>query len=124
MEKLRRDLKAVSKRLSNLVQQLEKIIIKVDEQIQFSKIPKVKSTRKKAVKTVPEKKAVVRKTAPASASDKIFQIIKKSKKGINTKDLIKKTGYDKKSVSNAIYKLIKQGKIKTVAKGVYVKTKF
>jgi biopolymer transport protein ExbD len=47
MEKLRRDLKDVSKRLSNLVQQLEKIIIRVDKRIQFSKIPKVKSTIKK-----------------------------------------------------------------------------
>lgn len=74
MEKLRRDLKAVSKRLSNLVHQLEKIIIKVDEQIQFSKIPKVKSTRIKAVKTVPEKKAAIRKTAPPTAVDTIYSI--------------------------------------------------
>jgi predicted transcriptional regulator len=73
------------------------------------------------VKTVPVKKAAVRKTAPPTASDNIFQIIKKSKKGINTKDLIKITGYDKKSVSDAIYKLTKQGKIKTVSKGVYIK---
>jgi hypothetical protein len=122
MEKLRRDLKAVSKRLSNLVRQLEKIIIKVDEQIQFYKIPKVKSTRKKAVKTVPEKKAVVRKTAPPTAVDTIYSIIRKSKRGINTSELMEKTGYERKSVSNAIYKLTKQGKIKTVAKGVYVKS--
>jgi hypothetical protein len=122
MEKLRKDLKAASKTLSNLAQKLEKIRKKVDEEVKLSKLPKVKSVKKKAVKTVPAKRAIVRKTAPPNASDKIFLIIKRSKKGINTSDLMKKTGYERKSISNAIYKLTKQGKIKTAAKGVYVKS--
>ena len=121
MEKLNRELKAVSKTLSILAQKVEKIRKKVDEQIRFSKLSKVKPVKKKAVKSVPSKKVVVRKTAPPTAADNIFLIIKESKTGINTSDLMIKTGYYRKSISNTIYKLTKQGKIKTVAKGVYVK---
>jgi len=121
MDKLRKELNAVSKTLSKLVQKLEKIQKRVDERARRLKILKGRPVKKKAVNKVPAKKAVVRKTAPPTAADNIFSIIKKSKKGVNTSDLMKKTGYERKAVSNAIYKLTKQGKIKTAAKGVYVK---
>lgn len=121
MDKLRKDINAVSKILSKLTQKIEKIRKDVDKQVQFSKKTKAKSVKKKAVKKVPAKKPVVRKTAPPTAVDTIYTIIRKSKKGVTTSELMKRTGYERKSISNAIYKLTKQGKIKTVAKGVYVK---
>jgi hypothetical protein len=34
---------------------------------------------------------------------------------------LKKTGYDRKKVANMVYRLGKQGKIKSIKKGVYVK---
>jgi hypothetical protein len=116
MKNFKKDLKAVSKALLNLTQNIEKMQKEVDTHVQPAKKPKVK-----AVKKTPAKKVLVRKTAPATAADKIFAIIQKSKKGINTEALMKKTGYERKSIFNVIYKLTKQGKIKTVAKGVYVK---
>jgi len=124
MDKLRKELSVVSKTLSNLAQKVEKIQKKVDEQARRLKIPKYQPTKKKAMKKIPAKKTVVKKTAPPTAADKIYSFIKKSKKGIKTSDLMKKTGYDRKPVSSAIYKLTKQRKIKTVAKGTYVKTSF
>ena len=116
MKNFKKDLKAVSKALLNLAQKIEKMQKEVDTHVQPAKKPKIK-----AVKKTPAKKVIVRKTAPATAADKIFVIIQKSKKGINTEALMKNTGYERKSISNVIYKLTKQGKIKTVAKGVYVK---
>lgn len=116
MKKLKKDLTFISKTLSDLAQQVEKMQKKVEKRGKLLKKPKAKP-----IKTVPAKRIIVRKTAPPTAADKIFSIIRKSKKGINTKDLMKKTGYERKSISNAIYKLTKQGKIKTVSKGVYIK---
>jgi predicted Rossmann fold nucleotide-binding protein DprA/Smf involved in DNA uptake len=115
-KKLKKDLQSVSKTLYALAQKLEKMQKEIDKQ---EKSPK--RVKAKAVKKAPVKKVVVRRTAPPTSVDKIFAIIKRSKKGVKTADLMKKTGYERKAVSNAIYRLTKQGKIKTVNKGVYVK---
>ena len=79
--------------------------------------PKKKPARKTAVKA-PKKKAA---KAPAAA-ETVYLAISKSKKGVNTNTLMKETGYDRKKVANMVYKLSKQGKIKSIQKGVYVKT--
>ena len=115
-KKLKKDLKAISKALYAIAQKLEKMHDAIDKQEKTPKRPKAK-----ALKKVPAKKVIVRRTAPPTAADKIFAIIKRSKKGVNTEALMKKIGYERKAVSNAIYKLTKQGKIKIVTKGVYVK---
>ena len=115
MKKLQRDLKAILKTIYSLAQKVEKMQKEVDNKIKTNK-----KQKPKAVKKAPTNKVVVRKTAPASAADKIFAIIKRSK-GVNIETLMNKTGYERKAVYNVIYKLTKQGKIKTVTKGVYVK---
>ena len=50
----------------------------------------------------------------------IFAVIKGSKKGVNTATLMKKTVFNEKKVFNNLYKLKKQGKIKSEIKGVYM----
>ena len=103
------------------------------------KVVKKKIVKKKIVKkTVAKKKAAPakkkavtkKKAAPAkkkagkakeSVIDKVFDVIKRSKKGIDNDGIKKKTGFDSRQVSNAIYKLTKKGDIKTAARGMYVK---
>jgi hypothetical protein len=119
IKKMKKDLQAVNKQLKALVKKTERLIRAV-EKLDKPKAEK-KPVKKKAVKKVPAKKVVVSRSAPPTAADNIFAIIKRSKKGVNTKALMKKTGYERRSISNAIYKLTKQGKIKSAAKGVYVK---
>jgi DNA polymerase-2 len=82
----------------------------------------------KAPPTIPKKKAVakkpVKKTVGAkqpTAVDAVFGTIKRSKKGVNIASIKQKTGYDNKKIHNLVYKLKKQGKIKSPIKGVYVK---
>jgi len=82
--------------------------------------------KKKAVRKAPKKRVVVKKTAPKKAApvtavDTVFGIIKNSKKGIGTTALMEKTGYNQKKIANLVFKLRKQGKIKSVDRGVYVK---
>ena len=88
--------------------------------------------KKKAAKKAPAKKAAAKKKAPAkkapakkaakvTAADAVLKVINRTKKGVNTATLMKKTGFDNKKVANIIFKLKKQGKIKNPQKGLYVK---
>ncbi len=79
-----------------------------------------KSSKKKAVKKAP-KRAVSKKAKPPTTADTVLRIINRSKKGVNTATLMERTGYDQKKIANLVYKLKKQGKIKSVNKGVYLK---
>lgn len=89
-----------------------------------NKLEKLKVAEKQKTKQVHVKgvkEAVPKKAEPATAVDTVLAIINSSKKGIGTTALMEKTGYNQKKISNLVYKLGKQGKIKSVSKGVYVK---
>ena len=78
-------------------------------------VAKKVATKKRAVKKVAAKKTT------KTVIDTVLTIIKKSKKGVNTATLMKKTGFSEKQIHNNVYKLKKQGKVKSVGRGVYVK---
>ncbi len=141
MEKLKKDLEAILKTLNGLVQKVQKLQEQIGEQAKPTKKPKAKAVKKKAVKKAPArkvaakkapvkkvavkkaapKKAVPKKAKPATAADTVLAIINRYKKGVNNAALMEKTGYNQKKISNLVFKLRKQGKVKSVAKGVYVK---
>ena len=126
MKKLEKDLEAILKALNGLAQKVEKLQEQIGEETKPTKKPKAKAVKKKAVRKAPKKRVVVKKTAPKKAApvtavDTVFGIIKNSKKGIGTTALMEKTGYNQKKIANLVFKLRKQGKIKSVDRGVYVK---
>ncbi len=55
------------------------------------------------------------------AVDVVYKAISSSKKGVDLATLAKKTGFEKKKIHNSIYRLKKQGKVRSVGRGVYVK---
>ena len=127
-QQLKKQLATASKSLVNLSKQLEKISIHVDKLQAAEKVAKKKPAVKK--KAAAKKKPAVRKKAgvkkPAAAKGEtvlgsVFDSIKRSKKGVAIEKIKEKTGYDGRQLSNALYKLTKQGKIKTVSRGVYLK---
>jgi len=126
MKKLKKDLEAILKALNGLAQKVEKLQEQIGEETKPTKKPKAKAVKKKAVRKAPKKRVVVKKTspkkaAPVTAVDTVFGIIKNSKKGIGTTALMEKTSYNQKKIANLVFKLRKQGKIKSVDRGVYVK---
>jgi predicted Rossmann fold nucleotide-binding protein DprA/Smf involved in DNA uptake len=126
MNKLKKDLEAILKGLNGLVQKVQKLQEQIGEETKPTKKPKAKVVKKKAVMKAPAKKVAVKKAAPkkatqATAVDTVLAIIKNSKKGVGMAALMEKTGYNQKKIANLVFKLKKQGKIKSVAKGVYVK---
>ena len=113
-----KDLQAISKELTKLANQTEKLA---------AALGKAKKPAAKSVKTKTKAKAVTKK-APAKVAkktdtDKVLAIINRSKKGVDTATLMKKTGFDQKKVRNMLNRTYKQGKITRVEKGIYVGVK-
>lgn len=86
--------------------------------------PKTKTKTSKKAKT--GVKADRRKKAAGAqamtAIDTVFDIVKKSSKPVDMAALRGKTGFESKKIANILFKLKKQGKIKSVGKGVYTTT--
>jgi predicted Rossmann fold nucleotide-binding protein DprA/Smf involved in DNA uptake len=131
MTKLKKDLEAILKTLNGLIQKVQKLQEQIGEETVPTKKPKAKAVKKKAVKKAPARKVAAKKAAPkkalpkkpkpATAVDTVLAIIRRSKKGVGMAALMEKTGYNQKKIANLVFKLRKQGKIKSVDRGVYVK---
>ena len=113
MTQIKKDLKAVEKDLKKLAQKTDRMIKQLErlEKAQVAKKPKAKAV----------KKAVAKKPAKLTASETVLAIVKRSRKGINTATLEKKTGLKDNHIRTILYRLRKQGKIKRDLKGLYVK---
>ena len=99
--------------LKTLARQTDKLIKAVNR---FEKEKAAK--RKKAKK--PARKAPAKKATKVTDTDKVLNIIKRSKKGVDVPTLMKKTGFEEKKVRNIISRAFSQKKIKRVARGIYV----
>ena len=115
MKKLKDQLKTISKSLTSLSNQVEKIIKQVD------KLQPKKAAAPK--KTAAKKKVTAKKTPakPQTVIDTILNAVKKTRKGITIAQLKEKTDFTSKQLSNALYKLSKKGKIQAKLRGLYVK---
>ena len=99
-----KDLQAISKELTKLAKQTEKLA---------AALGKAEKPKAKSVKTKTKAKAVTKK-APAKGgkktdTDKVLAIINRSKKGVDTATLMKKTGFDQKKVRNMLQQDIQTG---------------
>ena len=109
MKELKKSLEKVASDLKKIAGQVERLAGKLEAQ---SKAAPAKTVAKK----------VSKKTATQpTAADTVYKVIARLKKGANMAAIKQKTGYDAKKIHNLVYKLKKQGKIKSEAKGVYVK---
>ena len=112
MKKLEIQLKTVSKSLAALSKQVEKLSQQVTK-------------ASPAKKTAPaKKKSGAGKAAPAGGKtvlDAVFDVIKRTKKGVTVAQLKQKTNLDARQLSNALYKLSKKGQVYAKSRGLYVK---
>jgi predicted Rossmann fold nucleotide-binding protein DprA/Smf involved in DNA uptake len=113
MKKLEKQLKTVANSLATLSQKVEKLSQEV-------------SQAQPAPKTAAGKKAAAPKTAAAPSGaatvlDTVFDVIKRSRKGVTVAQLKEKTNLNARQLSNALYKLSKKGKVYAKSRGLYVK---
>ena len=112
-----KDLEAISKELTKLATQTEKLA---------AALGKAEKPVAKYVKQTTKAKAVTKKAVKGGKktdTDKLLAFINRSKKGVDTAMLMKKTGFDQKKVRNMLNRTYKQGKITRVGKGIYVGAK-
>ena len=106
----KRDLQSLQRQIKALEKKMDKLIVAAE-----------KSEKPKAAKKAPAKKVpAAKRAAKPTATDQVLGIIKRSKKGVNIKTLMDKTGFNNKKVTNILQRTYKQGKIKRVGKGIYV----
>jgi septal ring factor EnvC (AmiA/AmiB activator) len=98
--------------LKTLTRQTDRLIKAVNK---FEK--EMAAKRKKAQK--PARKAPAKKTKKVTDTDKVLNIIKRSKKGVDVPTLMKKTGFEEKKVRNIISRAFSQKKIKRTSRGIY-----
>jgi len=129
MVKLKKDLQAVTRELKALTKKTERLMKAADklEKAQAAKKPKPRAKAKaKPARKAVAKKTTARKKAPAkkkatktTATDKVLQIINRSKRGVDVPALMKKTGFDEKKVRNIVARAFSQKKIKRMGRGTY-----
>ena len=131
MKALKKDLQSVVKSLKLLTKQTEQIakaLGKLETSRPVKKRPIVKSKKKivtkkaskKAVTKKASKKTSAKKATSKTATDTVLSIIKRSKRGLNTAALEKKTTFDSIKIRNIIFRLKRQGKIQSKSRGIYV----
>ena len=131
MKKITAQLKTLSKSLDTISKKVEKLIQDADKLQAPKKAAPAKKTaakktaaKKAAAKKTAAKKTAAKKAAPAqqlTMLDSVFDIIKRTKKGVTVAQLKEKTKLNSRQLSNALYKLTKKGKIQTKSRGLYVK---
>jgi glutamate mutase epsilon subunit len=118
---IKRELTAMKKDITAIGKKLEKILKAVEK---GEKATPAKASKAKAVKAKPVKKATKapakKKAVKVTDTDQVLKIINRSKKGVNTATLMKKTGFNQKKVRNILNRTFKQGKVKRADKGIYV----
>jgi predicted Rossmann fold nucleotide-binding protein DprA/Smf involved in DNA uptake len=121
--------KAVVEGLRSISQGVEAIAKKLEDSFTEEKPkakpkakPKKKPTGRKAKAKAQQKavKKIVDKKI--TATDTVLAIVKRSKKGVSVDTIAEKTGYNKSKIYNILSTLKKLGKIKTISRGVYMKT--
>lgn len=111
MKKLQTELKAISKSLAALTQKVEKL------SQQAANAPA-------APKAAPAPKAPAKKAKTAGAGgktvlDTVYDVIKRTKKGVTVAQLKQKTNLNARQLSNALYKLSKKGQVYAKSRGLY-----
>jgi tRNA A37 threonylcarbamoyladenosine synthetase subunit TsaC/SUA5/YrdC len=116
LQALNMDIKALERKMEKLIKEFDKgKITKVTKKV-TAKPAQAKTTKRAPAKKAPAKKGAVKLTA----TDKVLRIINRSKRGVNTATLMKKTGFNQKKVTNILQRTYKMGKIKRVGTGIYV----
>ena len=113
---IKRELTTVQKKLTTIKLKVDNLIAAVEK----SETKVAKPSKAEAVRVAAKKAPAKKKAVTVTATDQILKIINRSKKGVNTATLMKKTGIDQKKVRNILNRTFKQGKIKRADKGIYV----
>ena len=114
MKKLQEQLALISRTLTGLAKQVDKVARRVGK-ASPSAGGAVRTGRQRPRSTP----AALKRTDTVLES--VYNAIRRSRNGLSTSQLITKTQLEPRQLSNALYKLSKKGLVRTRARGTYVK---
>jgi predicted Rossmann fold nucleotide-binding protein DprA/Smf involved in DNA uptake len=117
VKQMKKDVNALTKELRSLTQKVEKIVKALEKLVKPQAKPK--PVKKPAAKKT-AKKPTENKAPKGSVTDAIMGVIQSSSEGVNTDQIMKQTGLNKRQVWGTINRAKKEGKVKTVKRGIYV----
>jgi hypothetical protein len=125
MKNLKKDLRALSKKLEALVGKVDKVKKDIDKleggAVAGKGAGKTRATRKTNVRA---KGRIKRKKGVAvTATDRVINMIKRSKQGLDVPTLIKRSGFEDRKVRNILARAFKQGRIARAGRGIYAAQK-
>ena len=127
MKQMKKDVNALTKELKALIQKTEKIVKALGklEKPQASPKPVKKAAKpKRAIKKTAvkktAKKATTNKSAKGTVVGAVMGVIQANSKGVNTDQIMEQTGLNKRQVWITIARAKREGKVKTVKRGIYV----
>ena len=132
MTALRKVLESIEKGLETLTQRTKDMQTLLDnlEDVLGAEGPKARpkpTAKKKATRGRPPKKAKATKAkvkkAPrkGTAIDAVYSMISRSRSGVSTAQIKKKTGFGDRKIWGIVNRLKKENKIKAAKRGLYVK---
>ena len=118
LKTLAEEIKVISKLVDQLADNSTSILTKSIANRTPKKTPATKKTqsKKNAAKEIKAENLEDNRTA----SDIVYELVKNSNNGANYAYIMEKTGFKRKKVANIFFNLKRQGKIKSVGKGVYI----
>ena len=105
----------ISETLKDLSYETKKLVAQVDI------LERTRAAGAISKKSALPQKPAVRKTAALTTTDVVLKVICRYKKGVGISTLKAKTGFGDKKLSNAVHRAVKQGKIRRVGRGIYIK---
>jgi len=125
MEPVKTVLKPIRRGLKVLTQgikDMQKMLDSIENSLTSEKAKKRTKAAAKRTKKAPARKTAVRKRpSKKTATDTVLTIIRGDSKGVTSAQIKKRTRFSDTKVRNIIFRLKKQGKIKSKGRGVYVK---
>ena len=125
MEPLKTVLKPIRRGLKVLTQgikDMQKMLDSIEDSLTSGKTKKTPKAPAKRTKKAPARKSVAKKKpSKRTATDTVLTIIRGDSKGVTSAQIKKRTRFSDTKVRNIIFRLKKQGKIKSRGRGVYVK---
>ena len=120
--KITKEIKSIAAGIQKVVKKIEALAASMGSGAQPAaqlKAPKKPAKRAPKKKTLPSKKVAKVNTGAESVTQTVLELIKNAPDGISSASLIEASGFDKRQINNATFRLKKAGLVKSEKRGVY-----
>jgi hypothetical protein len=114
--------KKLSKQINDLIGMFEKVDFTIEDapDIESKQDVEPEPLNNSASPKVPKAPKAKKNKPQKSVKGTILKAVKKSKEGINSKDLKEQTGYTGKQISNTMFHLKKEKKVEKTKEGLFI----